>query len=302
MKQNAMRTYRLFCIMAIMMAIGAHVSGQTVLQVASRVIEKTFPYQMGSELNIEGQKAEIRISTWERDEVRISLQIIARHPEKHEAARSLEAMKWKVDQHNQKIYFRNYIDESMHPKAALKAVYTILLPADCPVYLKNYFGLTDVQQLAHRLHINSEFSKTWLRQLKGDIRVISSYGDVEGDGLSGNVFIQATRGDITLHHITGQLDLVSQYGIVKLFTSPHGPPLSLNITAEKSDVYFFDAQPSLYGYRLTAHYGNITAPADLRFNYIENTRSLKRAVFNPNKEMGTISIKITLGDIVIRNP
>ncbi len=290
-------------MLALACLTAAHaLSAQKVLQVASRTIEKTFPYQQGAELNIEGEKAEIRVSTWERDEVKIKLEIFSRHPEKHEAARSLEAMRWKVDQHANKIYFRNYIDEKLNPSAALKAVYTVLLPADCPVYLKNHFGMTDVRELSRSLRINSEFSKTWLRQLQGDIQVVSSYGDVEGDGLSGNVFIQANRGDISLHRLQGRVDIVSKYGVVKLFTAPTDPLLSLNITADRSDVYFFDPQPGLYGYTLTAHYGNITAPADLRFNFVENSRSLKRAVFNPGKETGTISIKITFGDIVIRNP
>jgi len=41
------------------------------------------------------------------------------------------------------IYFRNYIEKSKDgklPSSDLKAIYTITLPADCPVYLKNNFG------------------------------------------------------------------------------------------------------------------------------------------------------------------
>ncbi len=278
---------------------------QTMLQVVTKTIEKTFPYKNGYELNIEGEKAEIVVRTWERDEVKVLLEIVAKHPDREVARTDIDKMSYSTEQHGNMIYFRNYLEKKSagaKPASDLKAVYTITLPADCPVYLKNNFGLTQVSDLNRELTINSEFSKINLENIRGKLGVTSRFGDIEGRDIDGDVVFATRRSDITLYDIKGNWNINAQYGILKFFTNPSPDLLSLNIEAEKSDVYFFDPQPNFYGYTLTAHYGNITAPRELKFNYLENSDQLKKAIFSSQIGTSNISIKISFGDIVIRNP
>lgn len=278
---------------------------QTMLQVVTKTIEKTFPYKNGYELNIEGEKAEIVVRTWDRNEVKVLLEIVAKHPDREVAKADIDKMSYSTEQHGNMIYFRNYLEKKnagAKPASEVKAVYTITLPADCPVYLKNNFGLTQVSDLNRELTINSEFSKINLENIRGKLGVTSRFGDIEGRDIDGEVVFATRRSDITLYDIKGNWNINAQYGILKFFTNPSPELLSLNIEAEKSDVYFFDPQPNFYGYTLTAHYGNITAPRDLKFNYLENSDQLKKAVFSSQIGTSNISIKISFGDIVIRNP
>lgn len=278
---------------------------QTMLQVVTKTIEKTFPYKNGYELNIEGEKAEIVVRTWDRNEVKVLLEIVAKHPDREVAKADIDKMSYSTEQHGNMIYFRNYLEKKnagAKPASEVKAVYTITLPADCPVYLKNNFGLTQVSDLNRELTINSEFSKINLENIRGKLGVTSRFGDIEGRDIDGEVVFATRRSDITLYDIKGNWNINAQYGILKFFTNPSPELLSLNIEAEKSDVYFFDPQPNFYGYTLTAHYGNITAPRDLKFNYLENSDQLKKAIFSSQIGTSNISIKISFGDIVIRNP
>lgn len=278
---------------------------QTMLQVVTKTIQKTFPYKNGYELNIEGEKAEIVVRTWDRNEVKVLLEIVAKHPDREVAKADIDKMSYSTEQHGNMIYFRNYLEKKnagAKPASEVKVVYTITLPADCPVYLKNNFGLTQVSDLNRELTINSEFSKINLENIRGKLGVTSRFGDIEGRDIDGEVVFATRRSDITLYDIKGNWNINAQYGILKFFTNPSPELLSLNIEAEKSDVYFFDPQPNFYGYTLTAHYGNITAPRDLKFNYLENSDQLKKAIFSSQIGTSNISIKISFGDIVIRNP
>lgn len=280
------------------------VFAQTKLQVVSKSIKKTMPYKEGFEVNIEGEKAEIVVETWNKSEVNVHIQLISKHPDRAIAERDLEALKYSTEQHGNNIYFRNYIsveDGQEKPISSLKAIYTVTLPAQCPVYLKNQFGDATVNNLTKFLKLNTEFTKIGLNNLKGETYVQTKFGDIEAQGLSGKVFIDAKRSDITLREISGTFDINAEYGVLKLFTNP-SDELALNINAVRSDVYFFDPNPSQNGYALQAKYGNITAPSDLKFNYIENTNVLKHVVFNPGGKMATMSVKISFGDIIIRNP
>lgn len=278
---------------------------QTTLQVVSKKIEKTWPYVDGSEVNIEGEKAEIKVETWESNQVKIVVEIISKHPDKKTAENDLSAMVFKDEVHSDKIYFRNYVNKELKPESDLSVTYIVTLPEDCPVYLKNHFGLTQVNDLTNTLTIVSEFSKIFLNNLKGNIGVTTRFGDLDGEFIDGNVSINSRRSDVTLREIKGNWDINSQYGVIKLFTVPYPSAglLSLNIDAEKSDVYFFDPHPDKYGFNLIAKYGNITAPQDLKLNYLDNTKELKKAIFSSKiGDANSISIKISFGDIIIKNP
>lgn len=280
-------------------------TAQVTLQVVSKKMEKSWPYVDGAEVNIEGEKAEIKVETWERNEVKIVIEIISKHPDKNMAEQDMKAMIFKDEQHSNNIYFRNYINKELKPESDLSVIYTVTLPEDCPVYLKNNFGLTYVSDLTNALTIVSEFSKIFLDNLKGNIGVTTRFGDLDGESIDGNVKINSRRSDVTLREIKGNWDINSQYGVIKLFTVPYPSSglLSLDIDAEKSDVYFFDPHPDKYGFNLIAHYGNITTPQDLKLNYSANTDELKKAIFSSRVgEKNVISIKISFGDIIIKNP
>lgn len=298
------------CLLKLSLAAAAiflvgKIEAQNAFQVVTKTIEKTIPYKNGYEVNIEGEKAEILVETWNKNEVKVLLELVSKNTNKKTAEKDLGRMNYSTEQHGNKIYFRNYIEttsSSKLPESDLKAIYTITLPADCPVYLKNNFGLTQVSNLTKALKIQSEFSKITLDNLRGKIGINTRFGDVEGRQIDGDVSINSRRSNLTLYDIKGNWNITAQYGILKFFTNPSPELLSLNIEGQKSDVYFFDPKPNAYGYTLTAHYGNITVPNDLKFNYLENTDQLKKAIFSSKIGSSNISIKISFGDITIRNP
>ena len=301
-----MKKFKILINTALFLVVSLSLTAQTTLQVVTKTLEKTIPYKDGYELNIEGEKAEIKVESWSKNDIKVHTQLIAKHPDKGQAQKDLAYIKYNADQHGDMIYFRNYVsvpEGKKGPESDLSAVYTITLPEDCPLYLKNNFGLTKVNNLTNALKIHSEYSKVLLDNLSGRITVDTYFGDIEGRRINGDVRIDSRRSNITLHEIMGNWDIRAQYGILKFFTDPMQNLASLDITAEKADVYFFDPNPTFYGYNLTAHYGNITAPVDLKFNYIENTQEVKKAIFTSKLGgKGNVFIKISFGDIVIRNP
>ncbi len=277
---------------------------QTKLQVVKKSISKTWDYKEGFEVNIEGEKATIDVETWNRNEVRVDIVLLSKHPDRSVAEQDLAAMQYNTEQHGKNIYFRNYIKVepgAEKPQSSLQAVYTVTLPAECPVYLKNNFGDATVNNLTKYLKLNTKFTKVGLNNLSGETVATTRFGDIEAQGLSGKVFIDAKRSDVTLREITGVFDITTEYGVLKLFTD-RSSDLALNINAVRSDVYFFDPNPTENGYALEAKYGSITAPEDLKFNYIQNTDVMKHVEFRPYNQTATMSVKISFGDVVIRKP
>ena len=277
------------------------VEAQTTVQVITKKIEKTFAYRQGYEVNVEGEKAEVIVESWDRDEIKIQLELTARHPDKAVAEKDLAAIKYLADRVKNKIYVRNYLsvaEGAPEPQAVLSARYLIYVPEECPVYLKNYFGTINVSNLLNSVKINSEFSKIGLNNVQGIMDIRTRFGDLVGANLDGDLKLNARRSDITLRDIKGHYDLTAQYGVMKIFATPE--LLSLNINAEKTDVFIYNANPALFGYNLSAQAGNVTLPANLQFEYLQNTEQVKRIQFKPITEYyATITISVSFGDIFV---
>jgi len=290
---------KLFVVVIFIGLLWQMPKAQVMVQVVTKKIEKTFTYREGYEVNVEGEKAEVIVESWNRAEIRITLELSARHPDKTIAERDLAAIKYLAEKVKNKIYVRNYLSEGEgQPKAeaALAARYLIYVPEECPVYLKNYFGTINVSNLFNSVKINSEFSTIGLNNIQGVMDVQTRFGDLLGTSLDGNMKLNARRSDVTLRDIRGSYDLTAQYGIMKIFGTDE--ILSMNIDTEKTDVFLYDINPALFGLNVTAQNGNIDLPSNMQFNYLQNTEQVKRIQFKPVTEYyATITISVSFGDI-----
>ena len=280
------------------------VYSQTILQVVTKKIEKSFPYKDGYEVNVEGEKAEIVVETWEKAEIQIVMELTAKHPDKAIAERDLESIKYLAERVKKNIYIRNYVSvnkEQVKPESNLSARYTITLPEECGVYLKDYFGQIDVSNLVNKLRVYSEFSTIGLTNLQGHIDIKTRFGDLTGNKIDGIMKVNSRRSNITLSELKGQFDINSYFGILKIFADNN--LIDLNIMGEKSDVFLYNSEPLAYGYALSAQHGSIQTLDEVNFTSLENEPNLQKVTFKPGQEFyPSITISVSFGKIVVEKP
>lgn len=288
-------------ILLLLMACTWHLSAQVKVQSITKKIEKSFTYRNGYEVNVEGEKAEVIVESWDKDEIKVQLELTAQHPDKAIAEKDLEDIKYLADKVKNKIYLRNYLSKKEgepEPQSVLSAKYIIYVPEKCPVYLKNYFGTINVSNLFNSVKINSQFSKIALDNLQGFMDVTTRFGDLIGANLDGEMTLNARRSDVTLKDIKGRYDLTTQYGIVKLWANKD--LLSLNINADKSDVFLYNVNPAQFAYNLTAQSGGIDFPNNLKYSTLQNNKEVKRIQFKPVTEYyATITVSVSFGNIFV---
>ncbi len=292
---------RILLLLITLLPLSA-LQAQVVVQVVTKKIDRSFSYRDGYQVNLEGDNAEVWVESWDKNEIHIHLELIAKHPERSVAENDLEKIKYLAERVKNNIYVRNYIKTEAgedKPQSNLSARYTITLPENCPVYVKNYFGETNVQNLTNQLRIASEFSKIGLKNIQGKINMRTRFGDIEGEQLDGTVSINSRRSNILLQDIKGTYDITAHYGKIEIFAEQH--LINLDIDAEKSDVAFHTSRPGIYGYNLTADNGSITVPTSMNFNFLEDTDVLKRVSFQPPAQeyFASITIKVTFGELTI---
>ncbi len=301
MLQIINKIYLISCLALLFGFVSNTVAQEIVLQVVTKSVEKTFPYQTGNELIVEGEKAEIKIITWDNPEIHVSVDVVSKHPERITAEADLEKMNLELAQKGVEIVIRNFVnkDDKEGVVSNIRAKYTIKVPAECPVVLDNYFGHAVIQDLDNSLYLNSEFTTIGLNNIKGKVGIQTRFGDIAGEAIEGDVNITAHRSNITLSRLGGTFNIDAKYGTLKIYAEQSN--INLNINAEKSDVYFFDTTPSFYNYDLQAHNGVISVPNLMDFDFEEKSQQVQRASFKPSDELGgvRVAINVSFGEIKI---
>ncbi len=271
-------------------------------QVVTKRIDKTFSYREGYSLNIEGERAEVRVETWSKPEIKVQIELSAKHSKKEQAEKDLEKMRYVTNKEKNKIYLRNYLDVpegSPETQSQMKAIYIITMPEECDIYIKNSYGLIDAKALRSSVKLNTRFSRIGLDDIMGDIDINTSFGDLFADNLDGNIKVISRRSDLTFKHMRGRYDIDAQYGILNFFATEQ--LRDFNLRADKSNVFIHTLQPGAFSYNLSVQNGRVDYPNELKFKLLEmKDTGIKKITFKPNKEYyPNVTISITFGDLFI---
>ncbi len=270
---------------------------QTTLQVVTKHIEKTFS---GSQtLIIEAEKADIEVVTWGKQEVKVEMELIAKHPDRKVASSDLETWKYVADKINHEIFVRNYLliqNEKTKPTSNLKAKYTISVPEGMKITIQNSFGKVFVKGKVKLLKIKSDFCLVDLNEVEGKIELNTHYGEVNAKKINGVSAITSERSDLTISKLGGDCTINSQYG--KLNIESITNLKSLTIDAKKSEIILGETSLKNHSFNLTSKYGKMSLPAE--FSWLANDKNSKVAVFN-STHPSKINITNAFGNITIND-
>lgn len=269
-------------------------------EVVTKTIEDTYTYHSGNELAVEGEKAEIFVETWSKQQISVKVVMTARHPELERAKEDLENLAFITDVAGKKIFLKNKRrDTDRKPESELTVEYYITLPEECPVYLKSHFGGATISNLRNRLRINGEYSAINIDNVQGLLDIRTRFGDITGEKIDGNVVINSRRSDINLLDVGGTFTINATYGELKL--SPNLNMRDLRINADKSDVYIYEPIGGEgLAYELASNNGELNVPAGRPLTELERTNEWRRIQIRPNSErVGTVSASVTFGNLYL---
>lgn len=272
---------------------------QGSLKVVSKRIDKSFPFQDAYRLNIDGEKAEVSIETWDKALISVQMEIIAKNTDKDVALSDLEKMKYVMQKVKNNLYVRNYLsDEGYGTSSLLKVIYLIKVPASCPVYLKNNYGVASVKNLDNQIKINSRFSKIGLENIRGNMFIESVFGDLLGSELWGDLNLNARRSDMFLQKLYGNVAINAEYGLIKLMLDEK--LRSLNLNATQSEVIILGENPFRMGMDIQVKNGDLDFPLHPSHKVKEQKELNLKTLFIPaaRDQRVPVTIRINLGDLL----
>ncbi|MCF2491060.1 DUF4097 domain-containing protein [Dyadobacter sp. CY347] len=285
--------------LVVLSAVASHRGhAQSVLQVATKTIEKNIPSPAIRTLHIHAEKADIELTTWDKPEISVVMELSARHPEKNVAAIDLSKVQYIADRNGKDYFLRNYIvlkNGESKPVSNLRARYKIHLPASCAVDLKNSFGTITLKGLTNNLQLKADFCTTNLLEIKGKGQMQTSFGELKGNELSGDFSFQSDHTKMSLQSIAGIIKVDAVYGDIALF--PSSGLTSLSIKSKKAEITLQTKNWQNFDYTIQSAYATIKLPNG--FKWKRNTADFKEAFFSKN-QLANVDITAEFGQVTVK--
>jgi hypothetical protein len=214
-------------------------TAQTTLHVATKTLEKSFDSKKIKGVNLQGERADIEVNTWSKDEVKVSIEFVAKHPDRLTAGNELAYLNHVADQSGSVVYLRNFVVLPKgvgRPTANLKTIFRVMVPANCAVTVQNQFGKTTLKGLTNTLELKTAFSAVSLENMKGIVILTTQFGELNVENLDGNLKITTDRTDVQLTQLRGECRVRAEYGTIVVNTDR--TLVKLNINANKTAVKY----------------------------------------------------------------
>ncbi|OKL39087.1 DUF4097 family beta strand repeat-containing protein [Pontibacter flavimaris] len=284
-----------------------------------KTIDKTFKVSSKDALNIENQWGQVHVNTWDKKEIRVKVEVIARAVTDERAQMMLDNVTIKESHEGSTYSFRTEKSPMRingHNNRSLEINYTIYMPAENALAVQNKFGDVYLASMKGKVDIDMQYGNLKCDRLAnasnnvkltygsgncayingGIIRV--AYADMkvgEAGGLQGS----SQYGDFSLGSLQETMDMKVQYGsfridnisnnIRKISLDSGFTPLNLNFADNTN--FNFDVNVQFGNFNVDKSLVTITS---LEKDY---TSAEYKGRFGGASPKGVVSITSKYGDV-----
>jgi hypothetical protein len=247
-------------LIGMLLLLSSRAFPQEVLQVVTKSIDKTFaPTQ---NLKVDAEKADIELMVWEGDKIKVSLELIAKHPDRKTALKDLEMLKYVADKFGNEVVLRNYLQiqqENTKVESNLKAKYVIKIPELMAINIHNTFGKISITGKYKQLQLKTDFCNTELKKIIGNLKLETHYGEVFCQSVSGKISIKSDRTNLNISDISDECVIRSQYGKMQIQRIMNLQKLTID--AQKSEITLVGVSLKNHAFHLVNDYGKLKIPS-----------------------------------------
>ncbi len=264
-----------------------------------RSFERTFPVSQRPRVAVRNEYGNMRIRPWDRNEVRMRVEVTARAPEVAMARQLAQDTDSDVQATRDQVTIgTGYPSAEGSDPVLLQCDYDIEVPVRSSLHLENRFGDIEIIGIEGRVESVCSHGETRLRELTGELDVVSENGNVLAKRIMGDARIDAQFGRVDLHGVHARATVRSKYGPV--IVRPASNESSLDISCDSEDIRVIlpaDADPNIY---VRTTLGKIYSEIPLEVHTVGNNSTARRASASPQRvdlsgSMGTIAITLAGG-------
>lgn len=187
----------------------------------TRNFDKTISMQAGQRLRIEHKYGDVVLRTHASPELVVHAVVRVSASDSNEAKRYSENVRITVEPEGSMLLI-----ETVYPKhenlglfgsnVSYSVNYEILMPESAPLEVKNSFGAVSVNDLKAPGDITTSHGKLEFRHGRGNQRLENSFAPVSVSGVSGELVLVNTNGNIDISDVTGGIDVRDRFGKITI--------------------------------------------------------------------------------------
>lgn len=266
--------------------------------VESREFEERYPVSSGVQVSLTNAFGEIRVSTWENQVVQISAHMSVRAETVALAREVAQGISVKVTSVEGRIDAGTVFPEprSDMGKLTYEVTYTVLVPKDAGITVRNDFGDTRIAGVGGALTVDVRYGAIELRDVAGTVNVRARGEfpvDVQGLKQGGVFDLHGARA--TFRNVAGKLKAANFRGNIELGEVP--ADADSDVTCESGSITFWVPKEAAPPFIATALFGDVQSDPPI-------TRTAESGFVVARTGTGEpaprVALRASFGDIAIK--
>lgn len=185
-----------------------------------KTYSKSYAVSSADKISLRNQFGELKINTWDKNEVKVDVTITAEAGTDERAQRLLDAIDIEDGKSGNSVYFKTRIGNNNNnrgkgEKQSFNIDYVVYLPSGNYLDARNEFGPITMGDYKGKVYLESKFGSLTTGNLSGNADVNVEFGQGNIGGMnSGEVTIKFSQG--VVHKLSGDVKAVLEYSGVKL--------------------------------------------------------------------------------------
>jgi uncharacterized phage-associated protein len=244
MKINILVKIILFQVLLTFPFIGS--ANEENLVEKSKTFNRSYPVNMNDVITLQNQFGEMKINTWDRNEIKVDIKIFAKANTDEKAqnildniyiqeSKSSSGVSFVTKMKNEKNNWTNSKENSEYKVTGMKIDYVVFMPAGNPLNASNQFGPMILTDLKGPVTLSTKFGSLTAGRLSQVQEVEVEFGEAKIESVNGGTLIvKFGKGDIL--QVTGDVDARFEF-CNKLRLGVDNNTKALNIRSSYSNIY-----------------------------------------------------------------
>jgi hypothetical protein len=233
-----------------------------------RNISKTYPAS-GNTLNIDNQFGDVKVITWDKNEIKVDIHIETSSTDKDMAEKTFDRIDVTDKQEGKSIYFKTTMDKngkhentSCHNCSNTMMIdYEVHIPANNALNIENSFGGIEIPDYNGTVSLTNKYGHLTTGKLAKPEKIEVEFGKADLKSI-GNIDLTFKYSSVNIGNLTGNCKLKLEFCSYSLINLDNGLT-GLTVNDSYSSVHL-DPAPNLSAtYNISTSYGSLIDKTDI---------------------------------------
>ena len=235
---------------------------QKKVQVVTKTVSQKLEQKLDSGILIEGRKASVTVTGWEKDFALVEIDLISKHEDVDVALKEIDYIQYVISKTSTRYILKNSFfakKQNTKIKSSLSVAYRVFVPMHTKVHIDDQYGEVELINLFGQVDLNVNFCEVRFERLFGALRGTSDYSEWLGKDFDGDIRLRSKKTEIELTNFAGQVDIDNNYGDISL--SPTAMLQSMKVSSRHGKVDLQVNSMDAFNYNVKVNSSYIDLPS-----------------------------------------